>query len=178
MSGGYCGLMVPAQLWWQGYFVPDQMARMGRQLIKQARAEMEKPGWPGHKVFREIDGVKSPDQKIVGALCGAMVEGALQRRDEVVGAAAAGVRLLTQRDFFLVRATLEPHGTMTTIHYLDVDSIEAAREAIKTDPRIMAIEVERLLKPKDEPVLRSAALTEWFGTGKTRTTPRKPEGQT
>ena len=119
---GYCAAIIPASLFWQGYFInetPD-IVQDAERLIEVARSSC------------------TNDHEVFGCLQAVFIDCA--RANMMSGVAAAAWAMRPQAgDFFFVRGEELPHGIVTRLTPLKSRSINEARRATERLEDVMAI---------------------------------------
>jgi hypothetical protein len=125
------------------------MARTILNNVRTAVATLPTSG-PQPETLNAFPGLSDADQKVLGPLTATLVECALKGRADVIGGLIGAVRLLTGKDFFMVRANDQPGGVSTTVIPLVAKTAIEAREKFQSDPSIMMVDALRDLS-KMEP---------------------------
>lgn len=129
---GYCAVVLPEQLFWQGYFIHDT------PKIKSLAGSLT---WAALDASVQA-GATNP---LAAALAAALVDGATKKHTVTIAAASLALVQNLRRNYFVVIGFPTGAGTTTEIVNLDVDSADAARRAINQLPQVTAIK-ERLLR--------------------------------
>jgi hypothetical protein len=141
---GYCGLLIPADNYWQGIYIIPQMAAAGSETLEKARSI---PGLSD--TVHALNDVSETDQSTLGALSASLVMAGRCNAERAVGALVWAIRELTGRDYFTVEGHVEEGGIRTFFVDLEVNSIDAARDKIESLPQVVLMKL-KILKEHEQ----------------------------
>jgi hypothetical protein len=144
---GYCGLIVLNNQMYQGFIIHKSNEALARTMLNNIRTAVAKLplSGPQPETLNAFPGLSDADQKVLGPLTATLVECALKGRADAIGGLIGAVRLLTGKDFFMVRANDQPGGVSTTVVPLDVETAIEAREKFQSDPSVIMVDALRHL---------------------------------
>ncbi len=150
---GYCGILIQKRLLWQGFVIDSRLEGPARHLINQVRTlaatneAMSKlmTGVSKTKTLWAFPGVSPSDQPVIGGIAATAVHHLLSGNLPILAVYLAALRILLERDYFVLHASEDDGGWHTTLQPLAGTTSREARESLRDHMGVRVIEVMRLL---------------------------------
>lgn len=152
MRVGYCGVVLPRQFLWQGFFIDDGFKSTAKRLVDATRGHLLRRDYPLGGDNPRVDAYapgfsqNETDQMLLGALSALLCDRVQARDMNGVGAGAYAILATTSDPYFLVIGKEDPSGFVTEYRKLKATSLDAVRAEIRSSPEVMSVEAMNLLR--------------------------------
>jgi hypothetical protein len=119
---GYFGIVMPADLQFQGFFLVDRP-----DLHTEAKLMM-------------MTAMSVQPKAVIGALQAALIEGYCTGNQHLIAVAALALTSVTKDRFFIVQGERLETGTKSEMLLMESHTVEEAREELKRHPMVARIE--------------------------------------
>ncbi|ARK07518.1 hypothetical protein LAV_00143 [Sphingobium phage Lacusarx] len=131
---GFGAVVIPSLDEFQGFYLIDDKALHQSAVMAQMAAVIL--GGPGGAI---------------GALQATIVEGYIQKRQDLIAANALALHGITKKPYFWIKATIESEGTRTEMFELKATTPDEARIEVNHLPEVLEIKKRlrvEMMKPK------------------------------